>query len=203
MKLRLLLCLTIFLAFNTQAAEENYESYDTIINELSSRQSSLLSSYSKNEVHMGIGYVNSTSKISGTNIPIDRMTLQGIQAQMGIDLFPRFSSLVQISYLTPSTKSGTEMEAVEFDLIALFKPSINRLVDGRFGGGLGVRNVDIKAPQTQTDFTNPLAIVVAGIEAKITNQVGFVTELSFKNALTGSNAEKYVVDLGVRIDGHF
>lgn len=203
MKLCLLLCLTILMAQNTYAAEENYDSYDTIINELSSRQSSLLSSYSKSEVHVGIGYVNSTSKISGSNIPVDRMTLQGIQAQMGIDLAPGFSSLVQVSYLTPSTKNGTEMQAVEFDLIALFKPSINRLVDGRFGGGLGVRNVDIKAPQTQTDFTNPLAIIVAGIEAKITNEVGFVTELSFKNALTGSNAEKYVVDLGVRIDGHF
>lgn len=199
----LVLVLTITFSLNLAAEEESYESYDSIINELSSKQSSLLSSYSSHPIHIGFGYVNSTSKINGAGIPVDKMTLQGAQLSLGMDLFENFSSTVQLTYLTPNTKNNTEMEAMEFDLVGMFKPELSRVVDGRFGVGLGIRNVDIKAPQTQTEFTNPLAMLIAGIEAKITKQVGFVTEVTFKNALTSSNAEKHVVDFGLRVDGHF
>lgn len=202
-KMILILLLTIICTSHAMAEDESYESYDTIINELSSKQSSLLSSYSSHPIHIGFGYVNSTSKINGPSIPVDKMTLQGAQLSLGMDIFENFSSNVQLTYLTPNTKNNTEMEAMEFDLVGLFKPELGRVVDGRFGLGLGIRNVDIKAPQTQTEFTNPLAMLIAGIEAKITKQVGFVTEVTLKNSLTSSNAEKHVVDFGLRVDGHF
>ena len=186
------------------AEDENYISYDSIVNELTLKQPSAIpQEYFEAPLYIGFGYVNSTSKINGSNIPLDKMSLQGLQFSMGMDMLPRFTTAIQLTYLTNNTKNSTEMDALEFDLMGIFKPQINSILSGRLGAGIGVRNVDIKAPKTQTQFTNPLAIFVGGVEARVSKQVGIVTDVSYKNALTTNNAEKYVVDFGVRIDGHF
>lgn len=182
---------------------EDYVTYDGIIQELSTKQSALFTPYSESKIHIGAGYLNSTSKIRSPRVPIGSMTLEGIQGQMGMDLGSNFLTAVHVSYLAPSTKRSVEMKAFGFDISGAFQPRLGRIFEAKFGAGVGFKNVVLKTEDESFKFTNPLVSVFTGIESKISPDLGFSTEVALKNSLTNSHAEKYMIDLIVRIDGHF
>ena len=192
----------------TEEDYDHYESYDSIVGDLSNR-----TSYKSQEkvldldsmkLHVGFGFNNTLTNLKKNGNAPDKITLQGFQLSLGVDLFsPNVITEVSLINYNSNTKNEYKYGMKEFDLKTYYRHHLNRIMALRGGVGLGVRYLDISAPEGSSDYTTPISQILAGAEAKLGKTLSFVTELSYKNAMTGSAPEKSAVDLTFRVDGHF
>jgi hypothetical protein len=212
MKLFTFLVCTLLLTQTTFAYVDedfdNYESYDSIVGDLSNRTSfkrnDKLIDLDSMKLHVGFGFNNTLINLRQTGDGPDKITLQGLQLSLGIDLFsPNFVTEVGLVNYNSNTKNEYKYGLREFDLKTYYRHHLNRIIALRGGIGLGIRYLDINSPSESTDHTIPVSQILAGGEAKLGKTLSFVTELSYKNAMTGGTPEKSAIDLTFRVDGHF
>lgn len=186
----------------------SYEDYDSIVGDLSNRTSGgsdEILNLDSMKLHAGFGMNNSLINLKSENGSPDQVTLQGFQISLGIDLFsPNVVTEVALMNFNSEVKENHKYSLKEFDLKTYYRHHMNRIVAIRGGAGLGVRYFEINRPNSgSTDYTNPVAQILVGAEAKLGKKLSFVTELTYKNAMSSVSPEKSALDLGFRVDGHF
>lgn len=186
----------------------SYEDYDSIVGDLSSRTSARnddLLNLDAMKLHAGFGMNNTLIDLKSESGSPDRVTLQGFQISLGIDLFsPNIVTEVALMNFNSEVKDDYKYSLKEFDIKTYYRHHLNRIVAVRGGAGLGIRYFEINNPNAgSTDYTNPVAQLLFGAEAKLGKKLSFVTELSYKNAMSSTSPERSALDLGFRVDGHF
>ena len=186
----------------------NYESYDSIVGDLSNRTSGdveELIDLDSMKLHAGFGFNNTLINLAPKGNYPDKVTLEGFQLSLGIDLFsPNVVTEVSLINYNSVAKESYKFALKEFDLKTYYRHHLNRIVAIRGGIGLGVRYFDIQSDtQGSEEYTNPVSQILVGGEAKLGNRLSFVSELSYKNSLTGGAPEDSALDLTFRVDGHF
>lgn len=193
--------------FSYEEDYNDYESYDSIVGDLRSK-----TSYSPDRVldidslklHAGFGFNNSIVNLRPMGDNPSRITLQGFQLSLGVDMFsPNFITEVGLINYNSVAKEDYSYKMREFDLKTYYRHHANRIIAIRGGIGLGVRYMDINSPTTSAEYTTPVSQILLGGEAKLGKQLSFVSELSYKNAMTSSSPETSSIDLTFRVDGHF
>ncbi len=186
---------------------DNYESYDSIVGDLSSRTSSpseKVFDIDSLKLHAGFGFNNTVARLKPVENAPRRITLQGFQLSLGVDMFsPNFITEVGLINYNSTLKNEHTYKMREFDLKTYYRNHINRIIAIRGGVGLGVRYIDINSPTHSSDYTSPVSQILLGGEAKLGKQLSFVSELSYKSSLTSNSPETSAVDLTFRVDGHF
>ena len=197
-------------AFSEEEDFSNYESYDSIVGDLSNRTSSnpddRVFDIDSMRLHAGFGFNNTLMNLRSQPGAPDRVTLQGFQLSLGIDLFsPNVITEVGLINYNSETKQDHKYSMKEFDLKTYYRHHMNRIIALRGGIGLGVRYSDISSPTGigAGDYTTPVSQILVGGEAKLGKKLSFVSELSYKNAMTSNAPEKSSMDLTFRVDGHF
>lgn len=187
----------------------NYEDYDSIVGDLSSHttthKSGDLFDLDSMKLHAGFGFNNTLIDLKSHGNNPSKVTLQGIQLSLGIDLFsPNVITEVGLINYNSESKESYRYSLKEFDIKTYYRYHLNRFFALRGGMGLGVRYFDVSSPDEGTlEYTNPVSQILMGGEAKLGKQLSFVTELSYKNSMTGNAPERSATDLTFRVDGHF
>lgn len=187
----------------------SYQDYDSIVGDLSShtsaRSNDKIFDLDSMKLHAGFGFNNTIIDLRSNGNNPGRITLQGFQLSLGIDLFsPNVVTEVGLINYNSENKESYKYAMKEFDLKTYYRYHLNHLIALRGGIGLGVRYFDINSPdQGSTSYTNPVSQILMGGEAKLGRQLSFVTELSYKNSMTGNAPERSATDLTFRVDGHF
>lgn len=211
MKIFSLILTGLLLTTNAFAFEEedyeSYEGYDSIVGDLSSKTSSRsedLIDLDSMKLHAGFGFNNTLVDLRSQGNSPGRVTLQGFQLSLGIDLFsPNFVTEVGLINYNSVTKENYKYSLKEFDLRTYYRHHLNRIVALRGGIGLGVRYFDINGPDVGSKYTNPVSQIIAGAEAKLGKKLSFVTEVSYKNSMSSASPEKSSIDLAFNVAGHF
>lgn len=185
-----------------------YEDYDSIVGDLSSRTSTrsndAVLDLDSMKLHAGFGFNNTLVNLRPNGNNPDKVTLQGFQLSLGVDLFsPNLITEVGLINYNSISKESYKYSLKEFDLKTYYRHHLNRIVAMRGGVGLGVRYMDISSKDGSSDHTIPISQILIGGEAKMGKILSFVTELSYKNAMTSGSPEKSAMDLAFRVDGHF
>jgi hypothetical protein len=199
-----------FIAQNVFAydQEENYEDYDSIVGDLSSRTSNNNNGDILNldamKLHAGFGFTNTLIDLRSTPNGPSKITLQGFQLSMGLDLFsPNVITEVGLINYNSETKDSYTYDMKEFDIKTYYRYHLNRIIALRGGIGLGIRDMDVDSPAGSASYTDPVSQILLGGEAKLGRSLSFLSELSYKNSLTGGTPERGAMDLIFRVDGHF
>lgn len=212
-KLSTLLALSLILLAQTafsfdEEDTSSYDDYDSIIGDLSShttaRNQEALFDLDTMKLHAGFGFNNTLIDLrSHANAP-DKVTLQGFQLSLGVDLFsPNIITEVGLVNYNSESKGSYSYGLKEFDLKTYYRYHLNRIIAMRGGIGLGVRYFSVDGPEGDQEYTNPVSQILVGGEAKMGKLLSFVTELSYKNSMASNAPERSAVDLTFRVDGHF
>ncbi len=209
----LILGLSLIISAGTAFAYDedynSYEDYDSIVGDLSSRttgrRSEDLIDLDSMKLHAGFGMTNTLIDLRSNGNNPGKVTLQGFQISLGIDLFsPNVVTEVGLINYNSVSKDSYKYSLKEFDLKTYYRHHLNRIVALRGGAGLGVRYFDIRDPENgSTEYTNPVAQLLVGGEAKLGKKLSFITELSYKNSMSSASPEKGALDLAFKVDGHF
>jgi hypothetical protein len=207
---KLILFLAVIFTTNSLWAleEESYEDYDTMVNEMTSKAPKKhgdLFDFDSLNLHFGFGFNNSMLNLKSKNESPSNVSVQGFTLGMGIDLFsPEYVAEADYSNYNPSDKEEYSYKLREFDLKVYYHKHLNSFFIGKAGGGLGARYLTVTSPNgnSESDST-PVGMIFVGGEIMLGNHLGFLSDLTFKNALSGGTPEKYSLDLALGVSGHF
>src|SRR5690606_18652206 len=113
----------LFVSANAYAYEDdfnNYESYDSIVGDLSSKtsyDSGKILDIDSLKLHAGFGFNNTIVNLRPQGTNPDRITLQGFQLSLGVDMFsPNFITEVGLINYNSANKQDHSYKMKEFDL---------------------------------------------------------------------------------------
>lgn len=199
---------TTTFAYDADESFDSYEDYDSIVGDLSSSTSvsngDELLNLDKMKLHAGFGFNNTIMDLKSKPNSPESITLQGFQISLGIDLFsPNTITEVGLINYNSEFKENNTYKLREFDIKTYYRHHLNSIIGLRGGAGLGIRYIDIDSPTGSIEYTNPVAQILVGGEAKLGRKLSFITELSYKKSMTSDAPENAATDLTFRVDGHF
>lgn len=214
-RLTLFVCTLVLLTQHLAVAQDfdSYESYDSIVNELSSSsytasQASTKDSFETIRFHVGVGLVTSTTKIS-TPLPTTAkdVDLQGFEARFGIDLFtPHWVAESAVRSYNPESYASGEVHLREFDLLVLYHTSAGRPFDFNIGGGMTARYLTFNNITSRENFardnTTPSSVFTLGVDFGLTRAFSLGAQISYRNPFVNETADKGSIDGGVQLTGH-
>ena len=206
----ILILMTAFSWTQVQAQDYQEQSYDDLLNELTSR-SKRTQSYYANEsldlikIHIGFGALASANKIK----MLDKTFIKeqsGFQLSMGLDLFSQNWATEIVIRNFGQTSSATEIRSLrEYDLTVLFKDKLENQMGYRFGMGLGTRYLRISDNTNNifVDSSTPTGVLFIGAEAFISQYLSFIFDLGTRTALISDTVDKNSIDLGLSLVTNF
>jgi hypothetical protein len=209
-KKSVVIILTIFSWTLVQAQEYKEQSYDDLLNELTSRTKKSQSYYANEsldsiKIHVGFGALASANKIK-----IQDKTLikeqSGFQLSMGLDLFSQNWATEIVIRNFGQTESATEIRSLrEYDLIVLFKDKLENQMGYRFGMGLGTRYLRISdnANNIFIDSSTPTGVLFIGAEAFLSQYLSIIFDMGTRTALITDTVDKNSIDLGLNLVTNF
>ncbi len=205
--------LVFFLTFlGVCIGSANYESYDEIVNKLSSYESRTLTDNQayRSEVrtfsraHIGLGIAQSFFDADAVALNSRMQNQGGLVINVGVDVMSPSWGL-EGSYANFGTQntSDSEIKLREFTIKGLYKPSLNKTWTMRMGVGVSSRFLDINNAQTSESYKTPSGLFLFGLDSYISQFVSVGADLSFKTAMINETIDNNSVDLAFRIDTHF
>lgn len=191
------------------ATNDEYEevSYESLLNQLSAKKpkAPTRNALDDTKIHAGIGYVGSTVGLRVDNQEFYRYQ-DGLQLSLGVDLFsPKWAAEGAFRNFGRTTTGTSAVSLREFDL-KVFRQERGPAGWGyRLGGGLASRYMRYEdtARNTNISASTPSSIFFLGITSKLTDQVYFVAEASFRSSLVGDSIDRRGADIGSFLDIEF
>jgi hypothetical protein len=201
------------------AEEEDYVSYEKIVDDLQSRTkkqpaSQLSARHSSGRdpfenvwIHAGVGFAQTTQNIDLPNGATVHMAGRGVQATLGIDILgPNLSAEGSVRNFGESEDSpmgiATKTALKEFDLKVLIKTR-----EGRFGlkggGGLSARYMTVRSGLETFDITTPASVLQIGGDLYLSQTVSLGLDLAVRTAMITETFDRTSYDGTLRIDTHF
>ena len=199
--------------------EENYVSYEKIVDDLQSRTkkqpaSQISARYSSGRdpfenvwIHAGVGFTQTTQNIDLPNGSTIHMAGRGVQATLGIDILgPNLSAEGSVRNFGESEDSpmgiSTKTSLKEFDLKVLVKTR-----EGRFGfkggGGLSARYMTVRSGLETFDITTPASVLQIGGDFYVSQTVSIGLDLAVRTAMITETFDRTSYDGTLRLDTHF
>jgi hypothetical protein len=189
--------------------EEKYDDYDSIVDNLSTSTAKAnkgdLFDFDSLALHFGFGFNNSAINLKSRGGSPSQVTMHGFQLGMGVDLFsPDYIAEIDYANYNPADKEGYSYKLREYDFKAYYHHPLTSFFIGKAGFGVGARELSINTPHGgSTRETTPIGQLFVGSELMLGRHLGFLTDLTYKNALSGGTAEKSSFDLALGVNGHF
>lgn len=215
--------LMLSLPINAQISEtnedEDYVSYNKIVDDLQSRTktqpaSKITTRYAPGRdpfenvwIHAGVGFAQTTQNIDLPNGATVHMAGRGVQATLGIDILgPNLSAEGSVRNFGESEDSpmgiATKTKLKEFDLKVLMKTR-----EGRFGlkagGGLSARYMTVLSGLETFDITTPASVLQIGGDFYLSQTVSVGLDLSVRTAMISETFDRASYDGTLRLDTHF
>lgn len=219
----LIFCLAaVSAAANTQitaVTDEDYMSYEKIVDDLQSRTkkqpvsqtashySSVRDPFENVWIHAGVGITQTTQNIDLPNGASVHLAGRGVQAALGIDILgPNLSAEGSVRNFGESEDSprgiSTKTSLKEFDLKVLFKTREGRM-GVRAGGGLSARYMTVRTGIETFDITTPASVLQIGGDLYLSQSVSVGLDLSVRTAMISETFDRASYDGTLRVDTHF
>jgi hypothetical protein len=195
--------------------DEDFMSYDAIVNELSSSSKSSLpglpegDSFDSILLHAGVGLATSYVFLSPKEGPRSYGFLKGFEANLGIDLFSRnwLAEGSLRSFGTEELRRDSYASLKEFDLKVVYQDALTGKMLFRLGGGMAARYLNYKFENDkgtqEQKFSTPATLISAGLKAQITSALSIGTELGYRSALVQDTIDDSAIDASLRLDARF
>ncbi len=205
--------------------DENYISYDSIVEDLTKRsnnsaeaRSSANRRYLKSSnndpfenvwIHAGVGLVQSAQGLSLPNGQEAIMSGRGIQATLGIDILnPSIAAEGSMRSFGETEDQASKISLKEFDLKLVVK---NRSLGGttpsklqlKAAAGLSARYMTVKTLTETFDMTTPASIVSLGGDLYLSDRLSLGIDISARNAVVSETFDRMSYDGTLRLDTHF
>lgn len=213
-----LLAPALSVAQSTIEVDEDYISYDRIVDDLqteSKRQTretnrvrSKLSYLGPDPfenvwIHAGVGFAQTTANIDLPSGGSTHMSARGIQAAVGIDILgPNLSAEGTVRNFGETEDSASKIQLKEFDLKIFAKHR-----EGRFGlrggAGLSARYMTVKTPSDVFEVTTPASVLQLGGDLYLSKSISVGLDLSARTAMIAETFDRTSYDGTIRLDTHF
>lgn len=205
-------------AQSTSEADEDYISYDRIVDDLQSeskrqtRETNRVRSrltylgpdpFENIWIHAGVGFAQTTANIDLPSGGSAHMSARGIQAAVGIDILgPSLSAEGTVRNFGENEDSASKIQLKEFDLKIFAKHR-----EGRFGlrggGGLSARYMTVKTSSDVFEVTTPASVLQLGGDLYLSKSVSVGLDLSARTAMIAETFDRTSYDGTIRLDTHF
>ncbi len=213
-----LLAPTLATAQSTSEADEDYISYDRIVDDLQSeskrqtRETNRMRSKVSNLgpdpfenvwIHAGVGFAQTAANLELPAGGWVHMAARGIQAAIGIDILgPNLAAEGTVRNFGETEDSASKVQLKEFDLKIFAKHR-----EGRFGvrggAGLSARYMTAKTPTDVFEVTTPASVLQLGGDLYITKSISVGLDLSARTAMISETFDRTSYDGTIRLDTHF
>lgn len=202
--------------------DENYVSYDSIVNDLTksaageARSTSRLSRPSTSSqdpfeniwIHAGVGLVQNTQSLTLPNGTETSVSGRGIQAALGIDVLSQnIAAEGSVRSFGEGEDSSSRVSLKEFDLKVWFKtwlPSSSQTrFQARFGGGLTARYMTVRQLKETFDAVTPASVASLGGDMFLTDRISVGLDISARNSMVNETFDRTSYDGTLRVDTHF
>lgn len=194
--------------------EEDFESYDTIVDQLSTTRTSSQRYYSVDPfdsilLHAGVGMAMSMTSLLFDNESRTGL-FRGVEINFGIDLFSDTwmaeGSYINLGRAKIDTRESKDFAEInEFDMKLVYRPTLNKFLRFRSSGGLAARYLSYfdNLNKRTLNYNTPSWAFSLGLEAKLTNAFSFTAELAYRSAMIAETIDENAVSAGLRLDAHF
>ncbi len=199
--------LIILQLFQFAAAETNkpYESYEEIVDRLSSYRSQKISSQMSSSVpresfHVALGVSNTSTRISDSGM--------GSVSHTGFSLGVAVPLIEQQLFFEANGKffKGVDDGNLTSDL-QQYDAKINHREPLSFGilnmgAGLSTRFLSLKTPASEVNYRIPSLLLSTGLERRITSRISLGGELGYHRSLKSDPNGKNTLELGFKFNYH-
>ncbi|MCB0356972.1 MAG: outer membrane beta-barrel protein [Bdellovibrionales bacterium] len=216
MNTRNILFLTIILLLSnfSWAQEEQFESYDSIVDQLSTTRSQKFINYNQDPfanvlIHAGVGMAMSMTNFKLSNKSHTGL-FQGVAINLGIDLFSdrwmaegSYVNLGKAKVDKENVKDIAELN--EFDMSLVYRPQLNQFLRFRSSAGLAARYLTYFDNQANKvlKYNTPAWAFALGLEAKISKSFSFTSEIAYRSSMIAETIDDNAFGAGLRLDAHF
>ncbi len=204
--------LFISLMVCVSTVQADYEGYDEIVEKLSKYNTKDLTSNAAyrtemrtfSRAHLGLGLTQTFYDADAPGVSSSMQNQGGLLINLGVDVFSTSWGL-EGSYSNFGTlqTSNTSMRLREFNLKALYKPTINKVWNMRMGLGFSSRFLDIANTLQNREYRTPSGVFTFGIDSYLNSFISVGADINFKTAMITDTIDKNSVDLAFRVDTHF
>lgn len=215
----LMMCSSIYAQAIEASEDDEYVSYDKIVDDLQARTkkqpaSQITTRYSSGKdpfeniwIHAGVGFAQTTQNIDLPNGTSIHMAGRGVQATLGIDILgPNLSAEGSVRNFGETEDSprgiSTKTSLKEFDLKVLVKTREGRL-GLKAGGGLSARYMTVRSGLDTFDITTPASVLQIGGDFYLSQTVSLGVDVSVRTAMITETFDRGSYDGTLRIDTHF
>ncbi|MCB0390979.1 MAG: outer membrane beta-barrel protein [Bdellovibrionales bacterium] len=196
------------------AQDDQFESYDDIVDQLSITKSSGKLNYNNDPfdailLHAGVGMALSMTSFQFDNHSSTGL-FQGVEVNLGIDLFSdnwmAEGSYVNLGRAEIENKESLDYaELNEFNMKLVYRPHINRFLRFRGTTGLAARYLKYydNAANKVLNFNTPSWAFALGLEAKLTQAFSFTTEIAYRSSMITETIDDNAFGAGLRLDANF
>lgn len=202
---------------------DDYVGYDSIVEDLQKQSAKQLPSAAKSTtkksifaaasgagdpfenvwIHAGVGFAQTTSRLTLPNGVGLEMSGRGVQAALGIDILgPNLTAEGSVRTFGETEDSTSKVSLKEFDLKILFKARRSSLAL-RAGGGLSARYMTVRSGPETFDVTTPASVLTLGGDIYFTPSISIGLDLGTRNAMIAETFDKTSFDGTIRLDTHF
>ena len=209
----LILGLVVIIVTNAHADDSgSYSSFDSIVKELSSSRinSSVETTPPPIEsikFHASLGFTTSLVQLDLPNDLPDSKSMRGIELRLGIDLFsPHWVAEGAVRTFTPEPFLNGEITLKEFDLLFVYKNSVNKPLNFSFGGGMTSRYMDLRGINisgVDTSSATPASVILAGASTAFSESFSLGAAISYRDALVSKTADEGSIDGTLQFNGRF
>lgn len=199
--------LIIFQLFQFASAETNkpYESYEEIVDRLSSYRSQKIStemstSVPRESFHIALGLTNTSTKISDLGM--------GSVSHTGFSIGGAYPIIEQQLFFEAAGKffKGVDNGALSSSL-QQYEAKINHREPLSFGilnmgAGLSTRFLSLSSPDTELNYRIPSMMISTGPERRITQRMSLGGELGYHRSLKDDPNGKNTVELAFKLNYH-
>jgi hypothetical protein len=212
---KLILLIVLFYSYQSTAQiEEDFESYDTIVGQLSTTKSKAFSNQSDPFdsvlIHAGVGMAMSMTNFKLSGDESRTGLFQGVEVNFGIDLFSdswmaegSYRNLGRTEIETQNTIDVAELN--EFDLKVVYRPRINKILRFRSSGGLAARYVTYfdSLKNQNLKYNTPAWALSLGMESVLSKVFSFSAEILLRSAMIDETIDNSAIGAALRLDANF
>ena len=206
--------LLTFFTMVQSSAQESYQNYQSIVNELSSSQnelgitdSSSVNSLDQIKFHAAAGIVTSKLNLDLPGGLPESTNLKGQEVTLGIDLFsPNWAAIGMYRNYQPEKFIGGEIKLQQFDLLIQHRHRLQQRLSLLVSGGLSSRYLDLQGsipPEVARSHTTPSTAVELGLDFAFTPGFSMGGFVSHRSRLIDETIDRSAIDGAVRVAGHF
>ena len=203
-------------ADNGPGREESYTGYDSIVNELKANSDDVPAPRVRENldwedvaIHAGVAIagsyvsVSSPQRISGAGL------LKGLELDFGMNLFSRVlrAEGAFSNYAQEELDSSLKADLKQFELRLIYLPRLRDGMTVRFGGGIAARYMNLESrvdgKWVNAEATTPSSLLLTGLEQRVSKNISFGPELSYRSTLVSDTFDKSSWDASFRLNATF